>query len=155
VELNKIVDPEDEDPAFFQDFMRVIDDARLKHSNDISNVEVTSDPYVGMELALTRGGEGEPLHARVRGRLHDEEGNPIGHAHHNPLLDSRKYEVEYVNGYVEELTANVIAENLIAQVDDEGRRQMMLSEIVDHRVLSDAIPQSEGTYINPYGVKRR
>jgi hypothetical protein len=110
VELNEIVDPEDEDPAFFQDFMRVIDDARLKHSDDISNVEVTLSvpPYVGMELALTRGGEGEPLHARVRGRLHDEEGNPIGHAHHNPLLRlAGSIEVEYVNGYVEELTANV------------------------------------------------
>jgi hypothetical protein len=56
---------------------------------------------------------------------------------------------------VEELTANIIAENLIAQIDDEGRRQMMLSEILEHRVLPDAIPQSEGTYVNAYGVKRR
>ena len=31
----------------------------------------------------------------------------------------------------------------------------MLSEIIDHRVLSDAIPQSQGTYENAYGVKRK
>jgi hypothetical protein len=71
------------------------------------------------------------------------------------LLDSRLYEVEYIDGHVEELTANVIAENLIAQVDEEGRSQMMLESILDHRVLQDAIPQSEGTYVNSYGVKRR
>jgi len=32
---------------------------------------------------------------------------------------------------------------------------MMMSEIIDHRVLPDAIPQSQGTYVNQYGVKRR
>jgi hypothetical protein len=53
------------------------------------------------------------------------------------------------------LTANIIAENLIAQVDDEGRRQMMLSKNIDHRVLPDAIPQSQGTNKNAYGVKRK
>jgi hypothetical protein len=32
---------------------------------------------------------------------------------------------------------------------------MMLSEIINHRVLPDAIPQSQGTYENAYGVKRK
>lgn len=33
---------------------------------------------------------------------------------------------------------------------------MMLSEIMEHRVLPDAIPQLEGTYVNAYGgVKRQ
>ena len=54
------------------------------------------------------------------------------------------------------MTANIIAENLIAQVDKQGRRQMMMSEIVDHSVLPDAIPKSQGTYEeNEYGGKRR
>jgi hypothetical protein len=56
-------------------------------------------------------------HATVRRRLRDGEGNPIGQAHQNPLMDSRAYEIEYIDGQVEELTANIIAENLIAQVD--------------------------------------
>ena len=155
VESYKIIDPDNEDPEFFDEFTRVIDDATLRHADDIHDVEVGSDPYVGMELALTRGGEGEAVHARVRRRLHDEEGNPVGSANTNPLLYSRAYEVEYADGFVDELTANIIAENLIAQVDDEGRRQMMLGEIMDHRVLPDAIPQSQGTYVNSYGVKRR
>ena len=154
VDVHQIIDPENEDPSFFEDFMRVIDDASLKHA-EVEHLEVTSDQYVGMELAMMRGGDGETMHAKVKSRLRDDEGRPIGHAHSNPLLDSRKYEVEFIDGHVEELTANIIAENLIAQIDDEGRRQMMLSEILEHRVLPDAIPQSEGTYVNAYGVKRR
>ena len=99
VDSSKIIDPENEDPDFFEDFMRVIDNATLKHA-DTNDVDVTSDPYVGMELAMTRGGEGKMMHAREKGRLHDDEGRPIGHAHSNPLLDSCKYEIEYIDGQV-------------------------------------------------------
>ncbi len=95
------------------------------------------------------------MHATVRKRVCDEDGRPVGIAHSNPMLDSRKYEVEYLDGHVEELTANQIAENLMAQVDKEGRRQMMLMSIMDHRTLHDAIPKSQGTYVNSYGVKRQ
>ena len=157
VDSSYVIDPESEDQGFYDEFMRVIDDTRLKHADDylVASAEVTSDPYVGMEMAIARGADGEAMHATVRKRVRDEDGSPVGTAHANPLLDSRKYEVEYVDGHVEELTANLIAENLIAQVDDEGRRQMMLSAIMDHRVTNDAIPKSQGTYSNSYGVKRR
>jgi hypothetical protein len=103
----------------------VISDAALRQMDDNANVDVTSDQYVGLERALSRGGDGETLLARVNKRVRDEEGNPVGNANDNPLLDSRKYKVEYADGHVEELTANIIAENLIVQVDEEGRRQMM------------------------------
>lgn len=65
-----------------------------------------------------------------------KKGSLFGKAHTNLLLDSsRLYKVEDVNGHIKELTANVIAENLIAQVDEEGQRQMILDSILDHRVL--------------------
>ena len=155
VDSSKVIDPHNEDPNFYTEFTRVISDAALRQMDDNANVDVTSDQYVGLELALSRGGDGETLLARVNKRVRDEEGNPVGNANNNPLLDSRKYEVEYADGHVEELTANIIAENLIAQVDEEGRRQMMMSEIIDHRVLPDAVPKAQGTYVNQYGVKRR
>jgi hypothetical protein len=152
VHSSYVIDPENEDPGFNDDFTRVIDDAQLKHADELyaKETDVLSDPYVGMEMAMTRGAEGELLHATVRKRVRDEDGTPIGVSHSNPLLDSRKYEVEYIDGHVEELTANLIAENLIAQVDEEGRRQMMLTAIIDHRKLKDAIPQSRGTYDNAW-----
>ena len=133
--------PDNKDPGFFDEFMRVIDDTNLKHAEDTGHdVEVGSDSYIGMELALARGEGREMIHATVRRRVNDKEGNPEGRAHSNPLLDSRKYEVEYSDGCVDELTANVIAENLIPQINEEGRRQMVMAEIMDHRVLPDALP---------------
>ena len=118
-------------------------------------MEVESDEYFGMEFAMSHDGKGEMMDAAVRERVRDEEGKPVGIANSNPLLDSRKYQVEFADEHSEELTANEIAENLIAQVDEEGRRQMMLGVIMDHRILPDDIPQSQGTYVNSYGVKRK
>jgi hypothetical protein len=130
IKSRNVIDPYDEDPEFVKDFTRVIDDTALPHIEDINEVEVVSDPYVGMELSLARSSDGEMIRAKVRKRLLDDEGKPLGTAHSNPLLDSRKYEVEYSDGNVDGLTANIIAENMMAQVDEEGRRQMMLGEIL-------------------------
>ena len=63
-----------------------------------------------MQVALVRGVDTELLHATVQGRVHDHDGKPIGIANTNPLLDSRQYEAEYIDGQNEELTANLIAE---------------------------------------------
>jgi hypothetical protein len=56
VDSRHIIDPENEDPDFYDNFIRVIDDAQLKHADEIhantTEAEVTSDPYVGMEMAV-------------------------------------------------------------------------------------------------------
>jgi hypothetical protein len=44
---------------------------------------------------------------------------------------------------------------LIAQADDEGRRQMMLGDIMDQRTAHKAIPKSQQMYVNSYGVSRK
>ena len=110
-----VIDPENKDPTFYNDFTRVMDDAQLKHADKEStkDTEVTSDPYVGMEMAISKGVEGKLVHATVRKHVRDDDGMPFGMAHSNPLLDSWKHEIEYVDGHVEELAASLIAENLI------------------------------------------
>ncbi len=67
----------------------------------------------------------------------------------------RQYELEFNNGDSEILTANLIAENIIAQVDDEGHEHMMLDEIEDHRILENAIPKSQGTFVTKQGTTRK
>jgi hypothetical protein len=69
----------------------VIDDAQLKHADDeyYRDVEVTSDPYVGMEMAMSRGAEGEVVHATGPETRQNDDGMPVGVTHNNPLLDSR------------------------------------------------------------------
>jgi hypothetical protein len=59
-----------------------------------------------------------------------------------------------MDGETEILTANIIAENLLAQVDEDGHREMMIARIEDHRVLEDAIPIEEGAYPTTSGMKR-
>ena len=65
------------------------------------------------------------------------------------------YDVEFADGGVEAVTANIIAENILSQVDEEGQRQLMLDKIVDHRTTKEAIPKSEGTYETTYGTTRK
>ena len=95
------IDPIDEDPSFYNNFIRVIDNTRLKHADKDSakHVEVTSYPYVGLEMAIQRGADGETIRAKVRKCVRDHDGTPIGLAHSNPSLDSRQYEVKCVDGY--------------------------------------------------------
>jgi hypothetical protein len=83
------------------------------------------------------------------------EGRPIGRPSTNPLLDSRQYEVEFMDGEIEILTANIIAENLLAQVDEEGRRQMFIAEIEDHQINDDAVPVEDGTFHLRRVMKRK
>ena len=71
------------------------------------------DPYLNMELGINREEHGYQ-HTRINQRAVDEAGKPIGIAHDNPLTASRLYKTEYVDGQIENMTANLIAENLLA-----------------------------------------
>ena len=58
----------------------------------------------------------------------------MGIANNNPILDTREYIVEFMDGHEETMAANFIAEHLFSQVDDDGNWQVLLDEIIDHRV---------------------
>lgn len=65
--------------------------------------------------------------------MRDANGIPIGVANDNPILDTRVYEGEYMDGRKASLAANAIATNTFAQIDDDGNRFVLLDSIVDHR----------------------
>ena len=69
----------------------------------------------------------------------DCNGKPVGVETPNPVTDTWLYEVEYLDRTVETLAANVIAENILSQVDEEGHRQLLMEEIIDHLSNKDAI----------------
>ena len=95
IDAFRIIDADNENEQLYEEFTRVIDDAALLHADDVPAIaDIQFSPYVGMQLALSRGGEGEVKHATVKRRLVDKEGKPVGDSHKNPLFDSRKYEVE-------------------------------------------------------------
>jgi hypothetical protein len=61
------------------------------------------------------------------------------------LFDSREYEIEFADGTRDKYQANVIAENMFAQVDSEGNQFLLLQEVTDHKKDHSAIPISDGT----------
>ena len=87
---------------------------------------------MNMEVAIDRGDEYPEL-GKVTKRLKDKDGNPIGTANNNPILDTRIYDIEFQDGHTEAISANIIAENLFSQIDEEGRRYAILDQIVDVR----------------------
>ena len=125
---------ENDDTEFDEEFLRArgVNDDRGSTTQGKPTPD-TFDPYLNMEVGLPRGSDDNLLHATVKRRALDDNGNPIGTANKNPILDSRMYEVEFMDGTKERLTANIIAENVMSQVDAEGNRQMLLREIIDHR----------------------
>ena len=64
------------------------------------------DNYVNVEIIHPRGDE--MAMGRVTKWARDLNGNPLGTADDNPILDTRQYIVEFSNGYEAELAANVI-----------------------------------------------
>jgi hypothetical protein len=109
------------------------------------------DKYIGAQQLLLDAG-GEQLQARVIKRSRGPDGKTIGQYHANPIFDTRAYLVELADGTVDEYTANVIAENLYSQVDDEGHSHLLLMrEIFDHRKDGTALSQQNGFTVSRNG----
>jgi hypothetical protein len=117
------------EPEFVQEFGRTINDPTVKEADQDFTPDSFDDTYLNMELALPRDG-GEVQFGRVVKRMRDKDGLPIGTANDNPILDSRLYEVEFQDGYKTSLAANAIAENLFAQIDDEGNRHVVIYPVI-------------------------
>jgi hypothetical protein len=111
----------------------------------------TFDQYLGAEFAVNLNGE--QTTAKVTKRARDNEGKPVGQRHVNPLLDSREYECLLEDGTLYRYNANVIAENIFAQCDDEGRMHAILQEITDHKKDRRAIHISNGHKLNRKGSR--
>jgi len=111
------------------------------------------DKYVNAELLLDVGTDNE-RRGRVVKRSRGLDGQPVGRAHANVLFDTREYDVEFTDGSREKYQANVIAENMFAQVDDEGNQFLVFQEICDHRKDNSAIPISEGMVRSANGSEK-
>ena len=111
------------------------------------------DQYVNAEIMLPTG-DGR-VAGRVRKRLRDADGKPIGRPHNIPMMDTRLYEVELADGTIRELFANNIAECMFSQVDSEGHSYRLLKEISDHRKDASAIDRADGWLTMPNGRKVR
>jgi hypothetical protein len=104
-----------------------IDDIKEEHDVD------TYDQYVGAHVRAPIGDEIRS--GKVVWRKREMDGNVRGQANANSMLYTRTYEIEFTDGRSDEYTANVIAENMYAQCDIEGRQYNLMEGTTDHKMM--------------------
>ena len=71
-----------------------------------------------MEIGVPRGLDVKIYHAKIKRHSVDRDEIPFGVENFNPITDTRIYDVEYIDGTIKNLAANVIANNILSQVDE-------------------------------------
>ena len=117
------------------------DDAPIPPADELEPTPEAGDNYVNTEVMLPRG-DGM-ARGRVVRRKRDADGNLVWRANTNPILDSRVYEVEFPDGEVTALTANVIADAMFSQCDEDGNEYILLEELVDWRKDGNALSMED------------
>lgn len=107
--------------------------------------------FISAQVRMSVGGEWKD--GTVIGRTRDDEGNLIGKSNKNVVLDTSLYDVQFPDGVVEQVSANAIAENIHARIDDEGNVHELFDEIVDHKKLPHAV-SGDDAFIIVNGQKR-
>jgi hypothetical protein len=112
------------------------------------------DNYVNASLMLPRSNV--LVCGTVIGRKHDARDDPIGNANTNPILDLRVYHVEFEDGDVCELTANVIGKSMYGSCDADGNEYILFDSFVDHKSNRKAVTKdSQRTVRNSRNSLRR
>jgi hypothetical protein len=89
------------------------------------------DKIIHSEVALQLGDRIST--GKVTQRALGPDGKTAGTYDDNPMLNSIVYEVEFPDGQVKEYAANMIAENMLTQVDSDGYSTTILKAIIDYR----------------------
>ena len=103
----------------------------VNHNGGLLNQCPAYDRLLNAELQLQLGEE--YITGKVRRRALGPDGNISGKYDNNPYLNSVMYEVEFIDGQVKEYGANIIAENMLSQVDSNGYSLMLMEGIVNYR----------------------
>jgi hypothetical protein len=113
----------------------------------------TYEQYVDAKVVLLKGDV--MMNAKVRGLKRQANGTLLGKAHTNPILNTGTYKVEFADGQLTELTANIIAEKAFAQCDSEGNQYLLLAAIVNHRNDSSAVEKKDMYIKRGYNLQLR
>ena len=111
------------------------------------------DQIINAEVLLQQGEQ--VCKGVVKRRAIGPDGRTTGSYSENPVLNSIVYEVEFPDGQVKEYAANVIAENMLSQVDSEGYSTTLMQGIVDFKKdVATAVPKSEKWVVTRSGQRR-
>ena len=90
--------------------------------------------------------------AKVLRRSVDQNGKLIGKL--DGSMKCLVYDVEFSDGAIKKYTANVIAENVLAQVDSSGYYSQLLAGIGNHQKMENAIEKENAFITTRRGVRR-
>jgi hypothetical protein len=117
------------------------------------NQQPAYDKILQSEVSLQLG-ESTTV-GKVPKRAIGPHGTVAGTDDKNPCLNTMIYEVEFPDGQIKEYAANVIAENMLTQVDSDGFSLMMMEAITDYRKdEATAINKTDKYLTTPSGQKR-
>ena len=126
--------PLETDPDFIDEFQNVVPDDKVPEQDDNFTPDTFNNTYLkNIEVALPRGGADDLQFAKVTKWFRDKNGHPIRTANDNLMLDTHEYDVEFLDGHRELLSANTIAQHIFSQVNEVGHQHLFLDDIVDYR----------------------
>jgi hypothetical protein len=92
---------------------------------------------------------------KVTKRALGPDGTVTGTYDENPMLNTITHEVEFPDGQFKEHTANVVAENMLTQVNSDGFSLTMMEAIIDHQKDETVgVPKANKCLTTPSGQKR-
>ena len=125
----------------------------LNSTGRILQQQPAFDKIINAEVMIQNGDE--MAMGKVARQSLDTDGRSIGTYHDNPFLNTITYDVEFFNGQVKEYGTNIIAENMLTQVDSDGYSLSLMDSIIDQsKDPSQAIPM-EDKYITTRSGQRR
>ncbi len=141
VEVETVDDDEEVKP-----FVPIVPEAELSqipeqdavdtNGKTIPRLDHLHDTFVNMEVKLNR--REKELYGKVIGLFLDRNGNTIGQAHENPVLNTLMYKVKFDDGTSGVYAANIIAENMWRSVNDKGYHEDSLHLIIGHQFSKNA-----------------
>ena len=121
---------------------------------EADDVQGNFDLYIDAEVLLPQDGE-HLRAARVIQRAKDTGGKQFGTYNQNPMLKTNIYEVIFPDGLVSKYAANIIAENIFSQVDEDRYRYQLLDHIMDHKSNDQAVWPEDAFTVSRNGKRVR
>ena len=115
------------------------------------NQQSIADLLINAEVVLPQGEEMQM--AKVVRRAVDNNGKLVGTFDENPVLNSMIYDVQFPDGAVKQYAANIIAENILYQVDSNGKHSHVLEGIVDCKSDGSAVTKENAFVVTKRGKR--
>ena len=138
---------DDEQPRVAPDIEEPVDS-----SGRLINQQPACDKLINVEIYVQHGDALEK--GKVIGRSIGPDGTTTGQYDDNPILNSVIYDVEFPDGQVKEHAANVIAENMLCRVDEDGFSNALLESIISWKKDDSVVDKVDKHIVTGNGQRR-